>query len=421
MSWLSSLVVGMLTGALGVGCAGLVANACVSWYRISSFEGKSGYFVVGMALLGGIAGFVAGVVTARIVAAGANPGFLKGLGISLAVVLAVAGTAAALARLLADVPPEIDGRQLELAVEFRLPAGEIDPPPAADDTYMSLGTSSGGTVRRSERGSLDLAAARHEDGRWIVPGRAFVFTGRGQRIVDLVVSGETRAGFIVPLPGRPDGRFAQWSQWLPQPGPGSPPWPESKVSYRFRVEEIMPPPPEPDPAEVEAAEFAALSATSRLAEWLRFVRYGQPEERIAAAMAAVDERQDELAQAIRAGGELREDALVAVVRLARVTPGVAAAVVEEGRAITDAVRAFNAMSEGDPEFHNVQVELRSRFSSWHRAWWTVHRRTGVDGRPPVQEILDLAQVRAAGTSMDEIVVNARAHLEGIPAATAGTP
>lgn len=101
MSWPLSIFVGLLTGALGLLSAGIVANACATWYRMSNFEGASGYFVVGMALLGGIAGVIAGIVISRIVAAGPAPGFLRGLGISWAFVLIVSGVVAALAWALA--------------------------------------------------------------------------------------------------------------------------------------------------------------------------------------------------------------------------------------------------------------------------------------------------------------------------------
>ena len=246
MSWSASMVVGLLSGALALVCAGFVANACVSWYRVSSFEGASGYFVIGIALVGGLAGLLLGIVTSRLVAASAAPGFLRSLGVSCAAVVAVAGAAGGLAWLLADIPPEVDGRELQLEVEVRLPAGETTAPAQlAGDAYISLAAASGGTVRASRRGELAVAEARIEGGRWIVPGSVTVFTTRGQRVLDVVLGSETRAGFLVPLPGRPGTRFAQWSDWLPHPPAGSPPWPDSKCSYRFRVRPIEPPPPEP--------------------------------------------------------------------------------------------------------------------------------------------------------------------------------
>jgi len=70
MSWMVSVFVGFLTGVLGLLAAGFIAAACVSWYHISSFEGKSGYFMAAIALLGGMAGVIIGMVTGRLLAEG---------------------------------------------------------------------------------------------------------------------------------------------------------------------------------------------------------------------------------------------------------------------------------------------------------------------------------------------------------------
>jgi hypothetical protein len=53
------------------------------------------------------------------------------------------------------------------------------------------------------------------------------------------------------------------------------------------------------------------------------------------------------------------------------------------------------------------------FNNWKQAWWTIHQRLGVAGRPPVREIHDLAAIRARGTAMAEIEVNARVILEAL--------
>ena len=79
------------------------------------------------------------------------------------------------------------------------------------------------------------------------------------------------------------------------------------------------------------------------------------------------------------------------------------------------------MKSEDPQFLDIQVQLRTRFNYWHQAWWTVHQLTGVDGRPPVQELFGLALVRSKDSTMDEIVANAQAHLDGIKSSPAKNP
>ena len=126
MSWLSTICIAVLTGVLGLFAAGFIGAGCVSWYRISGFEGKSGYFMAAIALLGGILGTIIGFATSRLLAAGAAPGFLKGLGLSWGIVLLVGGVAALVSWMLADIPPKLNGQTLELEVEIRLPAGETN-------------------------------------------------------------------------------------------------------------------------------------------------------------------------------------------------------------------------------------------------------------------------------------------------------
>ena len=80
VSWLSSLVIALLTGIISLFASGVVAALAVEWYRISSFEGGSGFFVIGMALLGGMAGTVIGLIAARLSAARAATVVRQGVG-----------------------------------------------------------------------------------------------------------------------------------------------------------------------------------------------------------------------------------------------------------------------------------------------------------------------------------------------------
>lgn len=418
MSWLASIGVAILTGALALFLAGFVANACVTWYRVSGFEGKAGYFVVATALLGGIAGFVLGLVLARLVAAGAIPGvgrgFGPGLGVACAVVLGIAAVVALVCRLLADVPPRLRGQELMLQVELRLPSGAASPVELSGKSSITLGSVVARRRRSAREGTLAPADARLIDGRWVVPGEVFLFTGRGERLLEVQLDGKSAGGFLMPVPARPCAAHEQWSDWLPRPLPGHEPWPDDKISYRFRVRPIEPPPPPPDPEALAAEEFAALPDDAPLAARLAFLAHDAPQERAAAILAAAQARPDELAKAIASDdAELRAAALRAVMLQPSVPQAVVDAVLVEGRAIADAVSRFNTMASDDPEFWNVQIELRGRFTHWKHAWWGVQQRLGLDGRPPVQAIHDLALVRAKETSMDEIVVNARVILDAL--------
>ncbi|MEQ1689741.1 MAG: hypothetical protein ABMA00_00535 [Gemmatimonas sp.] len=235
MTWFLSIIVAALSAAVGLVLAGFIANMAVTWYRISSFEGGSGYYVVGLALVGGLAGGVIGLIAARAVAAGANPGFFKALGFSLSAIIVIAGSIGGVARLNADVPPEVDGQELRLAVEFRWPTSDTASPAAYPGTpYMSLGSSSGRTTRKSEEGPLFVDLARREDGHWIVPGAARIFTTRGDRSLDVGIGAKRFGGFLLPPAGNTNVPMAEWSEWFPRAKPGAPPLPDG-FSYRYRV------------------------------------------------------------------------------------------------------------------------------------------------------------------------------------------
>src|SRR6185369_14700409 len=201
MSWMVSVFVGFLTGVLGLLAAGFIAAACVSWYHISSFEGKSGYFMAAIALLGGMAGVIIGMVTGRLLAGAAVVGFLKDLGLSWAIVLAIAGIAVSIAWLLADIPPQINRQYLDLEVEIKLPADKTNRSVNfAGEASLTLGSVINHVQRESEEGELRVSEARLESGRWIVPGAVRLFTMRGLRSIDARIDGKSAAGFIVPLP-----------------------------------------------------------------------------------------------------------------------------------------------------------------------------------------------------------------------------
>src|SRR5689334_15203033 len=112
MSWPSSFGVAVLTAIVGLIASALVASLAASWYRVPSFEAQSAAFVASLAILGLVLGFVIGLIASRVVGASANPGFLKALGASQGVLLGLIAVVGLAARLLADVPPTIDGEQL---------------------------------------------------------------------------------------------------------------------------------------------------------------------------------------------------------------------------------------------------------------------------------------------------------------------
>ncbi len=239
MIWFSYFLLSILVAAIGLFCGGVIGSACIRWYRISSFEGKSGYFVVGMALLGAFVCFVVALITVFPLAPTDGVGWLKALACASLIGIGLSGGIYTVCWMLADIPPEIDGQPLRLEVEIKLPIGRtLTPADRSSGNSLRLYSVVRKTGRKFEEGNLHLQHARLEEGRWIVPGSVELFTMRGSRSLIFNLGGAECMGYDIPLPARPTRIFLDWSQWGPRPKAPSPAWPETKHSYRFRVQKI---------------------------------------------------------------------------------------------------------------------------------------------------------------------------------------
>lgn len=93
MSWLLSLLVALLAGAIALACMLLVTSGLVDWYHIPSREGASGYFVLLWSLFAGLLGGIIGLIVARKVGGGFGSQLLwaAGINVLLCAVVAVVG------------------------------------------------------------------------------------------------------------------------------------------------------------------------------------------------------------------------------------------------------------------------------------------------------------------------------------------
>ena len=415
MGWFASTSVVVLSGALGLVVAGFVAAACVEWYRISGFEGKSGYFIVFAALGGGVVSFVLGLVAARVGAAMAAPGFFKALGLSFAVILACGGAVALVAWLRADIAPEIDGAELNLEIELRLPAGESTPPTAlAGHASFTLGSSVNHVQRASHTGELKVAEARLENGRWIIPASVFLFTTRGLRSIDVQLGGKSVGGFIVPLPGRPGREFLQWSDWGPRGSSADQPRPDTESSYRFRVARIVRAPAAPTPEELQLQEeekvqaaFEAVPPDAPISAWFAYTRNGAPPERRGIAIRNITEKTDYAAELgalmVADDAQAAAEAMYLVEHLPRPPAALLGSVAAAGRQIAALMRKVNAATlEQDPGFLGA-ADVSIRFSAWLSAARTLREGSGGDFVPELRAILELSRMRTDSYVMQQDV------------------
>lgn len=410
MTWLTSFIAALISGAAGLFLAGFIANACVSWYHVSSREGASGYFVIFTAIGGGIVGLIIGLITARIVAAHFGAGFLKEFGGALVVVLVIAGVSAALCRLLADVAPTIDGRELTLEVEFRFPttANAGQPPTAKGEWRFQLDSISGHTQRNYRSGEIKTNAARFEAGRWIIPAEVFLFTERGKRCISLRHDDQDAGGFLLALPRRPGREFEQWSNWLPRQQASGQPWPADKMSYRFRVQKVpLPPPPksheewEAEQAAEKEAEFAAIPADAPVQSWFPYLTHEQPQtERARQIIASRPNLVAELGQLARSeDAELAGAALRCIHALPAPPAELITPVAAAGRDLAERIRIFNATTvEADPSYEGA-ADVSIRFSGWMEAVRTLRDKCGGDFTTELKTILELSRVRTDSHAM----------------------
>jgi hypothetical protein len=421
MSWLLSLVIALISAVLGGFCGFLVGARCVRWYRISSFEGASGYFVVGLALVGIVAGFAIGLTASRIVAGRETATFLQQLGAALASVGGVTGLIALLAWLPVDHPPKIKGRELILEIEIKTPAG-ADLPRAGEQpepfARIELMDS-----RRQPSGRVRLQEARQEDGRWIIPAEVFFATStKKQKFLHVHFNADQNLNFALPMRGRPRERHMEWSQWSAAGWPTGEPPPQETDQFlmRSRVQLEPIPPPPPTAAEIAAAdearleaEFQAVAVDAPLTEWLRWTPEWVPAHRRSVALAAIRQRPNfvaEFAHHLRTESpDVAADVMRVLPLLPEPVPEVIPAIEEVGHAIAERIRQFNAHQiEGDPGY-DLAYEADQLFGGWMAAVRDLRERAGADFTRQLHEILLLARVRPDSQAMRTDVVRVASY------------
>ncbi len=230
MSWLSSLGVGVVTAIVGALVGGWVATLAVTWQKIPSREGNSGYFVFYVGILAAVAGLIIGLVVSRLLAHAGDVPLVRALSLALVVHLALIGTIGGATRLLSHLPPTFEGEELLLALELSWPDAQASRIPSGDDPpHVALAIDGATSFSETRPGMLWPDDARRENGRYIIPGVVEVWTERKARMlsVNTGTRGTDVATVQVPLPRRPGKAQRAWSEWLPAGA--------NDLRYRFRV------------------------------------------------------------------------------------------------------------------------------------------------------------------------------------------
>jgi hypothetical protein len=375
MSWLLSLAVALVTGVAGLMSAGLVADRYVVWHHVSSFEGASGYFVVGWALLGGLGGLLLGLVVARIVAGLPRAGFLRALSASLAATAVIALGSLGLFWLSGDQAPTLDGDDLALLVELRMPAGWTPPPGFAErhgGTWLTA-LRAGGREGHTTYGDILWEEAGERDARWVIPTRTYVFTTTGRRLFRLNIGDSAHVDVVVPLPGRPGRDYLTWSDWRTEgftvDSAGRPL--HAGHEYRFRVEPWGAMQARADAASAAAeaavqASFDALGPATPAAAWLDWVGDYRVEARRDSAISALSRQLDAFPALLRDTSAVRVRlALEAASLLPPLPDSARPALLEGGRTLA---RTLAALPQTDTLSGKLYMGAAYWMNAWCRQW-----------------------------------------------------
>jgi hypothetical protein len=398
MSWFGSIGVGLCSGLIGFVVALFAAAWAVELLRVSQREGAAGFFAFAVAILAFFGGVVLGIVCARLVPQGESPSFWRPLGTASAILFGTAAAGLALAWLLSDPAPKLDGARLELAIELRCPPGFVMPELAdPGDAYATIiRLPSGGTGRWSR---MELGQARTEEGRLIVPTLLPLDTSVPKKLLSIRLGKEREALFALDFGAKPREKDLQWSRWIEAAWPaGTPkPAPDATFHMRYRAQKEPPAPKVVTREEEEAqrlagvrGEFAALSPDALISAWLNFTHYRYPEDVQKAAGEAIRKRQDfdrEMSQALRGEDpDLVNLALWSFQFFPAPAAALAPTVEAVGQEIVASMRAFTQLPSDDPDRRATSEKISRRFSDWMVAVSALQGQSGVTFVPVLQEI-----------------------------------
>jgi hypothetical protein len=405
VSWVVSILIGVLMAAFGAVVGGLVADQAVRWLRVSTFEGAAGYAVVLWALLALIAGLVIGIGVSRWFGVADFAGAAKALGCSVLILGGGIGLAGGLSWLFAEHEPTLAGRPLTLAIELRLPSGAAKPGP--QESYFPLILHS---ARRSTSGELFVNDVEQIGGEWIIPGEVELTTSRFDRVLGVTLDGSPAQYFDLPLPAKPGPEHRQWSAWATAPflANREPPPQGTGYAVRYRVQPRRPPPhvapvgpPPPTPEELKAQAFQALAPDAPTDSWLAFTALDMPPELRARAIAAVKQRAD-FAAGLQARIEsddpiVARDAMYLVGELEPPPAEVADAVRRWARFVIDTALAIDPNAENSRELLYDRAHVPA--TGVHAAAFGL-RRAGVDIRPELRAMAEAAREREKASPRD---------------------
>lgn len=233
MKALRVFVIALLCAFLGVFASILASSYLTELYHVSNFEGGRGmlvFFCFGP--LGFVGGFVIGLVVAL---AKRTASYLAAQGMAFGAVVGIACLVSAVAWMLADHPPTIDGKRLALEFELRVP-----PVLKIADNPDSVRASLYVDNQDNRLAAMEPDRTTREGGYTIIRGRVSLLSQSFNRELLASVGNEGGASQFIKLKlsAKPKKEDEKWSEWITATERADlSPVPEAeRIAMRYRVE-----------------------------------------------------------------------------------------------------------------------------------------------------------------------------------------
>jgi hypothetical protein len=241
MRFLRALSIGVITAVVGVFLAIFASDYLTRLYHVSDMEGQRSMAVIFLfAPLGLVVGFLIGVIAALRTRWSGLVGFIKTQGLSILIMIAIAAAVSGILWLGADKPPKIDGKELVLEFELKIPP-TIQIPEELND--YTIRASLYADNKENRYADIDLKSIRKQDSYVIVSGTVALMSHSANRSLFASIGNEPSASQFIDLrnlPAAPRKENETWSEWTPatQRADLSPvPEPE-RIAARYRVRPI---------------------------------------------------------------------------------------------------------------------------------------------------------------------------------------
>lgn len=238
MRFLRALSIGVITAVVGVFLAIFASDYLTRLYHVSDMEGQRSMAVIFLfAPLGLVVGFLIGVIAALRTRWSGLVGFIKTQGLSILIMIAIAAAVSGLLWLGADKPPKIDGKEIVLEFDLKIPP-TIQIPKELND--YTIRASLYADNKENRYADIDLKSIRKQDSYVIVSGTVALMSHSANRSLFASIGNEPGASQFIDLetlPAAPRKENEIWSDWIlaTQRADLSPvPEPE-RIAVRYRV------------------------------------------------------------------------------------------------------------------------------------------------------------------------------------------